>query len=392
MLRTGSRLAASAGAATIGAGRGPVPLGRDAVPDQLLGVEAPRTASPRPSRSPASRNSSSRTLSTPADTSWLSVTGLPSPWPTAFAIARRMKICCRVMRPRSAVPSLLPLAVVVLVLEVPRSDELPGLLTVEHLALRLGHRRDRCACRAPARRTTSGCRPTASTSRSKPDEVDLDVVVDRDAEVVLDRVDQRLLAVGVGAVDAARCLPVPRDRDPQVAGEREDARACFSLGSTRSTMIVSVQLHPVSPSPVKPAGVRVVGVEALAAVGADEQVVRRLARPRPPAISMSVHPVDLRQPHPEVAGARRPRRRSRATTTTPGRRARGAAARCGHGARGGRGRHHESEDVTGAPGPPPVTPDATWQRPWAPSEGPAPARPRCCAGSGTCRPRSSRSG
>ena len=92
-----------------------------------------------------------------------------------------------------------PVAVLVLVLEVARPGELAGLLAVEHLALRLGDVEARCGESRTRRVEPHRDAADRVDELLEADEVDLHVVVDRDAEVVLDGVDQRLLAVGVRA-------------------------------------------------------------------------------------------------------------------------------------------------------------------------------------------------
>ena len=59
------------------------------------------------------------------------------------------------------------------------------------------------------------------------DQVHLDGVVDRDAEVGLDRVDERLGALGVRGVDPL-LLAGPRDRHPQVPGDRQHVDALLA--------------------------------------------------------------------------------------------------------------------------------------------------------------------
>ena len=136
------------------------------------------------------------------------------------------------------------------------------------------------------------------------EEVDLDVVVDGDVEGLLDRPDQRLLAAGgEGGVDLA--LARPGDLHEQVAGEAQQ----LGLGRVG----VDPQQHDrvrQDPQPLTPVGDRVVRVEAVGAVGPDQQVVLR----RVP-VGLVVQGVgeieagDLLEP--EVQEARGCRRRSR---------------------------------------------------------------------------------
>src|SRR3546814_6237248 len=98
------------------------------------------------------------------------------------------------------------------------SDVCSSDLTVEDLAARLG---DEEAGVLVAHRFVEPHRDATDRVHEtlEADEVDLDVVVDRNPEVLLDRVDQHLLALSVGAVD-----PTGRavgDGAPQVAGDRQ---------------------------------------------------------------------------------------------------------------------------------------------------------------------------
>ena len=99
------------------------------------------------------------------------------------------------------------------------------------------------------------------------EEVDLEVVVDRHAEGLLDRADQRLLPAGrEGRVDLA--LARAGDVDVEVAGEAQQ----LGLGRVG----VDPQQHDrvrQDPEVLAPVGDRVVRVQAVGAVGADQQVV-----------------------------------------------------------------------------------------------------------------------
>ena len=178
-------------------------------------------ASPMPSRSPASSCSSRLTLATPADTSSFSVIGLLRPSLDGLGDRTPHEHLLPGDAAEVGGGVAVPVAVLVLVLEVARAHELPGLLAVEH------RRTPACGTSRPVWRSRtgasnqSGTPPTASTSFSNPDEVDLDVVVDRDVEVVLDRVDQRLRAVGVRGVDAGGVAGAG-DREVEVAWEGEE--------------------------------------------------------------------------------------------------------------------------------------------------------------------------
>ena len=100
------------------------------------------------------------------------------------------------------------------------------------------------------------------------EEVDLDVVVDGDAEVLRDGGDQGLAPGGEGGVDL-RLAPVG-DGDPEVAGEGQQ----LGLGLVG----VDPQDHDrVGEDALVVAGGGVVLVEAGGAVRADQQVVLRLA-------------------------------------------------------------------------------------------------------------------
>ena len=169
--------------------------------------------------------------------------------------------------------SCVPFAVLAEVLEVAGAHEPAGLLAVEDLALGRGH------VEARVRVTNRSVEPERHPADRvdqllEPDEVDLDVVVDRDVEVVLDRVDQRLHAMGVGGVDALR-LARAGDREVEVAREGEDV-GLLRLG-------IDPEHHDrvgaVAPGVAEEAaGIRVRGIDAFAAVGAHQQEVGRLAR------------------------------------------------------------------------------------------------------------------
>ena len=118
-------------------------------------------------------------------------------------------------------------------------------------------------------------------------EVDLDEVVDRDVEVLLDRLDQHLLAAGVagvGGVDHAELAGVG-DGDHEVAGERRE-REPVRLG-----------IHPDDHDRVG-----VLRLVALAAVDGDDQEVLRLALGD--GVGRNVDPVDALVLDQGVAGDR----------------------------------------------------------------------------------------
>ena len=124
----------------------------------------------------------------------------------------------------------LPVAVLVVALEVPGPGEGQGLLAVEVDAARTDGAEARAAV-AVGRVEVDGTPPMASTMPLEAGEVDLDVVVDRDAEVLLDRVDQHLAAVAVRRVDAARCARWPRGS--QRSRGNDTMSTCASSGSMR---------------------------------------------------------------------------------------------------------------------------------------------------------------
>ncbi len=188
----------------------------------------------------------------------------------------------------------LPLAILVQVLEVAGANELPRLLAVEHLALGCRHVQTGVAVAngsvEPHRHAADGIDELLEAL-----EVDLDVVVDRDVEVVLDGVDQRLHAVRMGGVDALR-LAGAGDRDVQVAREGEhvgllllrvDPQHHDRVGALASGVAQEVP------------GVGVGRVDALAAVRAHQQEVGRFTRLGPLEVDVG-HTVDLPVPDPEV--------------------------------------------------------------------------------------------
>ena len=133
-------------------------------------------------------------------------------------------------------------------------------------------------------------------------EVDLDVVVDRDAEVVADRVDQalRTVVVGVGGVDPL-VLARARDLDPQVAGERHevdrvvggvDPRDHDRVAATPSRFGVVAEERVV---------VLVALLDHLARVGTDDEVVLGLLRHR--LVELEVLALDLVVAIPDVTDA-----------------------------------------------------------------------------------------
>ena len=112
--------------------------------------------------------------------------------------------------------------------------------------------------------------PISSTSLCEPGEVDLDVVVDGDAERLRDRRGQALRALVVGRVDLRRWFGAG-DRHPQVAGQAEQRGAAVALPAQHHDRVAAPADGVLGVA--DGAGVGIVGVDALAGVGADEQVV-----------------------------------------------------------------------------------------------------------------------
>ena len=105
-------------------------------------------------------------------------------------------------------------------------------------------------------------------------EVDLDVVVDLDAEVVEQRLgEQRVVALAVGRVDPRPA--VAGNLDPQVAGERQDRRPLLGRVDAHEHDRVAA-LADVTALRIGGAGVDRVRVHAgVAVVADDEEVLRR---------------------------------------------------------------------------------------------------------------------
>ena len=149
-------------------------------------------------------------------------------------------------------------------------------------------------------------------------EVDLHVVVDRDAEGLGDGGDEALRALVVGRVDLASCGRSRRSAPTGRAGS--DSRAAPPLRSRRSTMIVSLRLLDDLVGAADGAGVGIVGGDALAGVRADEQVVlgRRVVDRRLQRLHDLGSRADRlgaligRHLHPDRAGGSRRGRRARA--------------------------------------------------------------------------------
>ena len=187
----------------------------------ILDGSSARKRFPSRIRSRAERLLSTVTLLMPTSISWLSTIGLRTPLATAFFSERRMKSCWRLIRPRSPVPSVRHLFAD-LVLVVPRACVRERLVAVEVHASR---DRDVEARVLVARGVLEVHRHTADRvdETLEAGEVDLDEVLDRDAEVLLQRRDEHVGTTrerGVDPLLAARA----RDRHPQVAWERQDRR------------------------------------------------------------------------------------------------------------------------------------------------------------------------
>ena len=112
----------------------------------------------------------------------------------------------------------------------------------------------------------------------EPAEVDLDVVVDGNAQRLLDGVDQGLTAVGVGRVDAVLRARAG-DGQPEVTGDRQELDPLgvgLDPGHEDGVGALPARLGAVEEG----AGVGGIVVEVLAGVGADEQEVLGLTRGR----------------------------------------------------------------------------------------------------------------
>ena len=118
-----------------------------------------RNFCPRPSRSPASRSSSRRTLSTPADTRLVERDRVAEPLGHGLGDGAADEDLLAGDAAEVGGGVAVPAAVVALVLEVPGAGELAGLLAVEHAGSPPRGSTGRCGCRARGRRTRAGCRP-----------------------------------------------------------------------------------------------------------------------------------------------------------------------------------------------------------------------------------------
>lgn len=99
-------------------------------------------------------------------------------------------------------------------------------------------------------------------------EVDLQVVIYRDAEFLLNRPDQRgWSSKGKGGIDAIRCPAV--ERDIQVSGDRQE-RDRIPLDPHQRDGVGPFTRHPLAENHT---GVLDVGRHAVAVVGSDDQVV-----------------------------------------------------------------------------------------------------------------------
>ena len=105
-------------------------------------------------------------------------------------------------------------------------------------------------------------------------EVDLDVVVDLDAEVLANRVDEHLPAASVRRVDAVVLTGV-RHRDPEVAREREHLhRAGDGVDADEQDRVGTLARRLARPE--ERSGVRIVRVDVVATVRTDHEVVAGL--------------------------------------------------------------------------------------------------------------------
>ena len=106
--------------------------------------------------------------------------------------------------------------------------------------------------------------------RREPGEVDLDVVVDRDAQRLGHGLRQPLRALVVGGVDLGRAIGAG-DVDPQVARQAQQRRPAVAFAAQDHDRVAAGAdgVIGVADGP----GVGIVGVDAFARVGADEEVV-----------------------------------------------------------------------------------------------------------------------
>ena len=181
---------------------------------------------------PLSRTRSGTVFSSSA----FAVNGLRAPLLIASCARLRMKYCWRRMRPKSEVGFLVPVGGVRPavrrggVLVVPRPHVRERLQTVERDAAGRGDAQAGLQV-ARLRREEDVHRADRVHDVGERVEADLEVVVDRDVEVLLDRLDQRRRAVVVGRVDPLGA--VPGDRDPQVARDRHQEAACPATSGRR---------------------------------------------------------------------------------------------------------------------------------------------------------------
>ena len=219
--------------------------------------------------SSAVSRSSTVTVSSPAFTSRSRVTGLRTPWSTAPPQGPHDEVLLAA-DPAEVGRAVAPPATVLVDLEVAGPHVGERLLAVEGDAARLLDVEERA--RVAGRVGEVHLHPVDHVDELlEAGEVDLDVVVDRDAQVALDRVDE---LAGSAALDGAvEALGAPaRQRHPQVAWQREQ-RCPLGAG-------VEPQDHHrvrAQPADVPPPGAGgVVRRQVGGAVDADEQEVAGL--------------------------------------------------------------------------------------------------------------------
>ena len=232
------------------------------------------TRPPRSIRSPVPKSLSRLTEPRPASTRPWSRPTSPSPIVWALASAARVSNCCRVMRPRSPVGSERHSPSTWYSRCRARANASPSAPFSTRQPAR--RRRDRSCGHGRVRRSTSARHPRESTSAEKPLEVDLDEVVDRDVERVLDGVDHRLGGLRVGGVDAL-LVGRARDRHPEVARHRQQVDA-VRVGIDPGDHEAVGPLAGRCIGAEHPAGARVVLDDRRPAVGSDHQEVLWLGR------------------------------------------------------------------------------------------------------------------
>ena len=128
------------------------------------------------------------------------------------------------MRLKSGQAVVLPVAVRVLVVQVPTAHQLQGGRPVDHLAACRGDVQTRVLVLDRGREVHGDAAQRVDHARET-GEVDRHVVVDRDAEDLLDRLHEQVgtgVECGIDAVHARDPADVPRDVDPEVPGDGED--------------------------------------------------------------------------------------------------------------------------------------------------------------------------